>query len=138
MGDELSFSTETLTDTWAIGCATLAIGSVMLIPFALKYGLRPIYVLSTAGTLGVMVWAANTQTAGDWWGVNVLQCWLGSLAEVMVQMTGESLYELGSDMLRGFGLDASIENLHLLLVDQGNQFEPKLCLRCMFEYTAAA
>ena len=26
MGTELNFSTSTLTDTWAIGCATLAIG----------------------------------------------------------------------------------------------------------------
>lgn len=92
MSDELDFSTETLTDTWAIGCATLAIGSVMLIPFALKYGLRPIYVLSTACTLGVMVWAARTQTAGDWWGVNVVQCWLGSLAEVLVQITVANIF----------------------------------------------
>jgi MFS family permease len=92
MGDELNFSTSTLTDTWAIGCATLAIGSVMMIPFALKYGLRPIYTLSTASTLLVMVWAAKTETAGDWWGVNVLQCWLGSLAEVMVQITVADLF----------------------------------------------
>ncbi|KAH8892305.1 MFS general substrate transporter [Thozetella sp. PMI_491] len=87
MGDELNFSTETLNDTWAIGCATLALGSFMLIPFALKYGLRPIYVLSSVAQLGIMVWGAETQTAGDWWGVNALQCWLGSLAECMVQMT---------------------------------------------------
>lgn len=92
MGDELDFSSATLTDTWAIGCATLAVGSVCLIPFALKYGLRPLYVLSTAATLGVMVWAARTQTAGDWWGVNVVQCFLGSLAEVMVQMTVADLF----------------------------------------------
>lgn len=86
MGEELNFSDAVLNNTWAIGCATLAIGSVTLIPFALKYGLRSIYVLSTAATMGVMVWAARTKTAGDWWGVNVMQCWLGSLAEVMVQV----------------------------------------------------
>lgn len=40
----------------------------------------------------VMVWAAKTQTAGDWWGVNVLQCFLGSLAEVMVQITVADLF----------------------------------------------
>jgi MFS family permease len=92
MGDELDFSDATLTDTWAIGCATLAVGSVCLIPFALKYGLRPVYVLSTAATLGIMIWAARTQTAGDWWGVNVVQCFLGSLAEVMVQITVADLF----------------------------------------------
>lgn len=59
----------------------------MLIPFALKYGLRPIYVLSSAAQMAIMVWAARTYTPGDWWGVNALQCWVGSLAETMVQMT---------------------------------------------------
>ncbi|TID27772.1 major facilitator superfamily domain-containing protein [Venturia nashicola] len=89
---ELGFSDAVLNDTWAIGCATLAIGSVVMIPFALKYGLRSIYILSTAATMLVMVWAAKTQTAGDWWGVNVLQCFLGSLAEVMVQITVADLF----------------------------------------------
>lgn len=74
-------------NTYAIGCATLALGSFMLIPFALKYGLRPIYVLSSAAQMAIMIWAARTVTAGDWWGVNALQCWVGSLAETMVQMT---------------------------------------------------
>ncbi|ORY59981.1 major facilitator superfamily domain-containing protein [Pseudomassariella vexata] len=87
MGDELNFSTETLNNTYAIGCATLALGAFMLVPFALKYGLRPIYILSSAAQLGVMVWAAHTRTAGDWWGINALQCWLGSLGECLVQMT---------------------------------------------------
>lgn len=59
----------------------------MLIPFALKYGLRPIYILSSAAQMAIMVWAARTYTGGDWWGVNALQCWIGSLAETMVQMT---------------------------------------------------
>lgn len=74
-------------NTYAIGCATLALGSFMLIPFALKYGLRPIYILSSAAQMAIMIWAARTMTGGDWWGVNALQCWVGSLAETMVQMT---------------------------------------------------
>lgn len=87
MGTELNFSDELLNDTYAIGCATLALGGFMIMPFALKYGLRPVYVFSCAAQLAVMVWAAKTETAADWWGVNVVQCWLGSLGECMVQMT---------------------------------------------------
>lgn len=64
----------------------------MLIPFALKYGLRPIYVLSTAAQVAVLIWAARTYTAGDWWGVNAMQCWIGSLAETMVQMTVADIF----------------------------------------------
>ena len=92
MGTELNFSDATLNNTYAIGCATLAVGGPMLIPFALKYGLRPVYVISSVGQFCVMIWAAKTQTAGDWWGVNALQCWLGALAEVLVQMTVADVY----------------------------------------------
>ncbi|KAF3769625.1 MFS general substrate transporter [Cryphonectria parasitica EP155] len=87
MEDELGFDAVLMNNTYAIGCATLALGSFMLIPFALKYGLRPIYILSSAAQMAIMIWAARTETAGDWWGVNALQCWVGSLAETMVQMT---------------------------------------------------
>lgn len=87
MGDELQFSSETLTNTYAIGCATLALGAPMLIPFALKYGSRPVYVFSSIAQLAISIWAAKTMTAGDWWGVNALQCWLGALCEVLIQMT---------------------------------------------------
>lgn len=87
MEDELGFSAVLMNNTYAIGCGTLALGSFMLIPFALKYGLRPIYILSSAAQMGIMIWAARTYTGGDWWGVNALQCWVGSLAETMVQMT---------------------------------------------------
>lgn len=87
MEDELGFTALLMNNTYAIGCATLALGSFMLIPFALKYGLRPIYVLSSAAQMAIMIWAARTYTAGDWWAVNALQCWVGSLAETMVQIT---------------------------------------------------
>jgi len=36
-----------LNDGYAAGCAGLAIGSFLLIPFALKYGRRPIYIVSS-------------------------------------------------------------------------------------------
>ncbi|KAF9875164.1 hypothetical protein CkaCkLH20_07430 [Colletotrichum karsti] len=87
LADELKFSIETLTNTYAIGSATLALGAPMLIPFALKYGSRPVYVLSSIFQFIISIWAAKTQTAGDWWGVNALQCWLGALAEVLIQIT---------------------------------------------------
>ncbi|KAK0933651.1 hypothetical protein LTR29_014764 [Friedmanniomyces endolithicus] len=87
LATELNFSNATLTNTYAIGCATLALGAPMLIPFALKYGSRPVYVFSSIAQFAISIWAAKTQTAADWWGVNAVQCWLGALAEVLIQMT---------------------------------------------------
>lgn len=86
MGSELNFSSTTLTNTYAIGCATLAVGAPMLIPFALKYGSRPVYCFSSVAQFAISIWAARTETAGDWWGVNATQCWLGALAEVLIQV----------------------------------------------------
>lgn len=87
LSEELGFSSATLTNTYAIGCATLAFGAPMLIPFALKFGSRSVYVFSSLAQFAISIWAAKTMTAGDWWGVNALQCWLGALAEVLIQMT---------------------------------------------------
>ncbi|KAK5118159.1 hypothetical protein LTR85_008139 [Meristemomyces frigidus] len=69
MGDELNFSSETLTNTYA-----------------------SVYVISSAAQFGISIWAARTMTAGDWWGVNAVQCWLGALAEVLIQMTIADVY----------------------------------------------
>lgn len=92
MGTELHFSDATLNNTYAIGCATLAVGAPMLIPFALKYGLRPVYVISSIGQFCIMILAAKTPNAAVWWLVNAVQCWLGALAEVLVQMTVADVY----------------------------------------------
>lgn len=87
LAEQLHFSDATLTNTYAIGCATLALGAPMLIPFALKFGARPVYLVSSVGQFAISIWAAKTENAADWWGVNATQCWLGALAEVLVQMT---------------------------------------------------
>ncbi|KAJ5263511.1 hypothetical protein N7478_011116 [Penicillium angulare] len=84
---DLGFSFALLNDSYAAGCGALCIGGVFLIPFALKFGRRPIYVLSTAVQCGISVWSAKMETVADLMLVNVLSCIVGSLAEVLVQMT---------------------------------------------------
>lgn len=92
MGTELNFSTPILNDSYAIGCGTLSIGAFILIPFALKYGRRPIYIFSTILQFGMCVWAARIYTVADLMNVNVWQCLLGALAEVIVQMTVADMF----------------------------------------------
>ncbi|KKY19529.1 putative synaptic vesicle transporter svop [Phaeomoniella chlamydospora] len=87
MHEQLGFSYEILNDSYAVGCGTLSFGAMQLIPFALKFGRRPVYVLSTAGQFAVSVWSAKLQTVADIMLVNAFSCWLGALAEVLVQMT---------------------------------------------------
>ncbi|CAG8110845.1 unnamed protein product [Penicillium salamii] len=89
---ELGFSYALLTDSYAAGCGSLCIGGLFLVPFALKYGRRPIYVFSTAIQCGISVWSAKMQTVTDLMLVNVLSCIVGALAEVLVQMTVADIY----------------------------------------------
>ncbi|GAM34924.1 hypothetical protein TCE0_015r02826 [Talaromyces pinophilus] len=92
METELGFTSEILNDSYAAGCAALAVGSVILIPFALKFGRRPLYLLSTVVQFAVSIWSAKMQTVGDLMAINVIQCFFGSLAEVIVQMTIADLF----------------------------------------------
>ncbi|KAJ6170300.1 hypothetical protein N7485_007646 [Penicillium canescens] len=92
MEKELGFTSEILNDSYAAGCAALALGSVILIPFALKFGRRPLYLFSTVVQFAVSIWSAKMQTVGDLIAVNVIQCFFGSLAEVIVQMTIADLF----------------------------------------------
>ena len=87
MHKELGYSYEVLNDSYAAGCAALAIGSLLLIPFALKFGRRPLYLFSTVLQFGLSIWSAKMQTVADLMLINILQCLFGSLAEVIVQMT---------------------------------------------------
>ncbi|KAL6362259.1 hypothetical protein LRP88_04337 [Fusarium phalaenopsidis] len=87
MQRELGFSDQVLTASYAIGCAFLAIGAVILVPFALKFGRRPLYIFSSLVQCGVSIWSAKLQNVADLFLVNVLCTGFGALAEVIVQMT---------------------------------------------------
>ncbi|KAL4966027.1 MFS general substrate transporter [Aspergillus stella-maris] len=92
MQDELGYTDEILNDSYAAGCAALGLGSLLLIPFALEFGRRPIYLLCTVVQFGVSIWSARMTTVGDLMGVNVIQCFFASLAESIVQMTIRDLF----------------------------------------------
>ncbi|KAM0541585.1 hypothetical protein ACHAPJ_013187 [Fusarium lateritium] len=87
MQRELGFSDAQLNNSYAIGCAFLGIGAVLLIPFALKFGRRPLYLISTILQCLIAIWSAKQTTYAELMLINALQCAVGSLAEVMVQMT---------------------------------------------------
>ncbi|KAJ4330796.1 hypothetical protein N0V87_009691 [Didymella glomerata] len=87
MMKELGFTIETLNNGYATGSAALAVGAILFIPFALKYGRRPMYLFSLIGQIAVMIWSAKMQNTADLILTNLFNCLLGALAEVIVQMT---------------------------------------------------
>lgn len=92
MNVELGFSYGLLNDSYAAGCGALCVGGIVMIPFALKYGRRPIYVFSLAVQCGMAIWSAKQHSVGDLMGTNVIMCFAGALCEIMVQMTVADMY----------------------------------------------
>lgn len=87
-----SFTFDVLNNSYAAGCGALCLGGVVLIPFALKYGRRPVYILSLLLEAGIAVWSARIHNAADLMLVNILSCFVGALCEIMVQMTVADVY----------------------------------------------
>lgn len=96
MMQELGFSIGLVNNGYATGSGALAVGAIMFIPFALKYGRRPMYLFSLVGQIAAMIWSAEMMTAGDWIGTNLCNCLLGALAEVIVQMTVAGMYSFAT------------------------------------------
>ncbi|KAL3449897.1 major facilitator superfamily domain-containing protein [Aspergillus insuetus] len=87
MHEQLGFSWATLNNSYAIGCGFLGVGAVILTPLALKFGRRPLYLVSILIVFAVSIWSAKMQKAVDIMLVNVFSCASGALSEVMIQMT---------------------------------------------------
>lgn len=92
MNIELGFSFGVLNDSYAAGCAALMVGGVAMIPFALKYGRRPIYLYSLAVQCAMGIWSARLENVGDMLATQVIMCFVGALCEVMAQMTVADIY----------------------------------------------
>lgn len=94
MMQELGFSIGTLNNGYAAGSASLAVGALIFIPFALKFGRRSIYIVSIALQAAVMIWSARINNVADLILTNMCNCILGALAEVIIQMTVAGLSAL--------------------------------------------
>lgn len=69
-------------NTWGFGLNTLglAFGCILFITFALKYGRRPVYIISAAVDLATAIWQAKMRTVGDLYGSNVVSGLAGAIS----------------------------------------------------------
>jgi MFS family permease len=88
--EELGITYDELNDTFAANCAGLAVGCILFIPFALKYGRRPVYIISTIITFAMAVWQAKLNTFGEMLATQVISGLSGAVSETLVQMTVSS------------------------------------------------
>ena len=81
-------------NTWGFGLNTLglAFGCILFIPFALKYGRRPVYIISAAVDLATAIWQARMRSVGDLYGANLVSGLAGAISETICQMTIADLF----------------------------------------------
>lgn len=89
---DLRFSVDQLNNGSAMGCAGLAIGCMIFMPFVHKYGRRPLYLLSSALQLSAVLWQTQMQNYGDYMGSNFLSGLGGAISEAVVQITIADLF----------------------------------------------
>ena len=87
MNAELGFSYGLLNDSYAASVAGLSVGCVMFVPFALKFGRRPVYLVTGFIMAASGAWMAETHTVGDLMGTNILSGLAGAVNETLFQIT---------------------------------------------------
>ena len=92
MNAELGISFQDLDNSFAANAGGLAFGCILLVPIAVKYGRRPVYIISTAVMLATAIWQAKVQTAFSLIAANVVSGLAGAVSESIVQMTISDLF----------------------------------------------
>lgn len=87
MSVDMKLETQQLSNGQSVQLAGLASGCIFFIPLAVKYGLRPTYLLSGLLLMAVTWWTSRMQTYAELILTNYLTGLAGAVNETTVQMT---------------------------------------------------
>jgi MFS family permease len=76
-----------LNNIYGANLAGLAVGCILFIPFALKYGRRVVYLFSVTVTLASTIWMAQVNGLVPLVIANLISGLAGAVSEALVQMT---------------------------------------------------
>ncbi|RDW57100.1 hypothetical protein BP6252_13846 [Coleophoma cylindrospora] len=113
---DLGMTTQQLNNQFAANSAGLSVGCVIFIPFALKYGRRPVYITSTLITLGMSIWQAKMKTYGEMVASQLIMGLSTAVSETLVQMTVTDMFFVHER--------ATMNGIYLLMVSIGSFLAP--------------
>ncbi|KPM42206.1 hypothetical protein AK830_g4349 [Neonectria ditissima] len=90
--EELGISYDQLNNGYATNMATLSIGCIVFIPLALRFGRRPIYLVTALVMLICAIWQAEMQTTGEFISTNAISGLAGAVNEALFQVTVADLF----------------------------------------------
>lgn len=109
---EFGWTLDQLNNTYAFSVAGLGLGCPLLIPFAHKFGKRPIYILASAVVVACASWQSRVQSIGEVYVSMLIQGLAVSVTETIIQMTVADLYFVHQ---RG-----TFNGIYMFVVDVGN------------------
>lgn len=80
-------SYDQLNYTFAAQCIGMALGCAIFIPFALKYGRKPVYIVSTFVVFLTAIWQACLRDLSNMIAANLVSGLFGAVGDTLVQMT---------------------------------------------------
>ncbi|KAE8382452.1 major facilitator superfamily domain-containing protein [Aspergillus bertholletiae] len=89
---DLNVTYTQLNNAMSVNYVGLSMGCVIFIPFAKKFGRRPVYLASTALMLVTSFWGAEIKTLAELYITNLLQGLAGATNEAIVQITIADLF----------------------------------------------
>ncbi|RDA84168.1 hypothetical protein CP532_3908 [Ophiocordyceps camponoti-leonardi (nom. inval.)] len=92
MQAEMDVSLQDLNNAQAFQLVGLAIGCIFMVPFAKKYGRRPVYIVSTALVVASTWWSASMTSAAEVILTNFVMGLAGAVNETAVQMTIRDMF----------------------------------------------
>lgn len=110
--DELGWTVEQQNNGYALSVAGLGLGCPLMIPFAEKFGKRPVYLVSSAIALATAAWMAEMHTVGEMYASSLIQGIATSVTETIIQLTVADLYFVHQ---RG-----TCNGVYMAVVDVGN------------------
>lgn len=84
---DLNVSYTQLNQSMSVNYVGLAMGCVLYIPCAKKYGRRPVYIASTAIMLAASFWTARLESLAELYITNLLQGLAGATNETIAEIT---------------------------------------------------
>ncbi|RCI08810.1 hypothetical protein L249_4673 [Ophiocordyceps polyrhachis-furcata BCC 54312] len=92
MQADMDVSVQQLNNAQAFQLVGLAVGCILMVPFAKKYGRRPVYIVSTALVVAAAWWSAAVRSAVEVQLANFLMGLAGAVNETAVQMTIRDMF----------------------------------------------
>ncbi len=87
MSRDLNYSALILDASYAANCAALAFGCIIFIPFAVVFGRRVVYIVTSLIIFACDIWSARTQGPAEIVAYNIFLGLAGSVNESLWQMT---------------------------------------------------